>query len=104
MTEKERLDELNSKMQKLDREKIEIDRVSEENKEIKNVMLVRIRELEFSLKGISETHNTKMREIEKEKAREAQIKERLEAQRRHRDQLQQALKLSQQDRVDNESS
>jgi hypothetical protein len=52
LSEKDRYDDLKSKLEKIDKEKIEIDRVSEENKEIKNVMLLRIRELESSLKNI----------------------------------------------------
>lgn len=60
LNEKDKYDELKSKLEKIDREKIEIDRVSEENKEIKNVMLLRIRELEASLKTITDLHGSKI--------------------------------------------
>lgn len=60
LSEKDRYDDLKSKLEKIDKEKIEIDRVSEENKEIKNVMLLRIRELESSLKNIQDSHTSKL--------------------------------------------
>ena len=60
LSEKDRYDDLKSKLEKIYKEKIEIDRVSEENKEIKNVMLLRIRELESSLKNIQDSHTSKL--------------------------------------------
>jgi len=71
LLEKDKYDELKLKLEKIDKEKIEIDRVSEENKEIKNVMLIRIRELESSLKHIQDSHQSKLTEIDKERARES---------------------------------
>ena len=59
LSEKDKYDELKHKLDNIDKERIEIDRVSEENKEIKNVMLIRIRELEASLKSITDSEAVK---------------------------------------------
>lgn len=48
LSEKEKYESLKLKIDQLERDKIEVERISEENKEIKNVMLQRIRELEAS--------------------------------------------------------
>ena len=104
ITEKEKLEGMRIKIEQLDREKIDIERVQDENKEIKNVMLQRIRELETSSKNIEQQHVEKEQELQKEKARELQILEKLEGVKKYRDQMEATLKMSQQDKIETEAN
>lgn len=104
LNEKEKLEGLKNKLDSMDREKIDIERVSEENKEIKNVMLQRIRELECSASNIEAQRLEKEKEITQERAKEAQILEKLEGVRKQRDQLETTLQMSQKEKIDSQSN
>lgn len=104
LQEKEKYESLKLKIDQLERDKIEVERIGEENKEIKNVMLQRIRELEASHNKIQEQKAEKERELKKEKAKEQQVLEKLDGVKKQKEQLEETLKLSLKEKLDSQKS
>lgn len=100
LDKQDEVQKLNSTIEKLDKDIMDMDTIHFENKETKNTMLKRIRELEAYFVTVERDHQKRKVDLEKQRLTEEKFKDKLKNLIKQKEQLEKSFQVGQKERLE----